>query len=218
MDMTMMHMPDIKRFCREFVDRWSRDRNGAAIVEFALAFPIVIGLTMGIVEMGHIAFANATLEGSVREASRRGVTGFAPDSSSREDYVRGRVIELMEKFSLDGPVEISTQTYDSFGDIGEPEPFVDDNANGSYDVGECFSDINQNGQWDSDMGMAGLGGAGAIVVYTADVNLRLLTPAFAWFTGSQNGSVRLSASTAVRNEPFSLVQQNNAAGAPTICS
>ncbi len=194
------------------------DRSGSPAIEFALAFPIVLGLTMGIIEIGHITFANATLEGAVREASRRGVTGFIPDNTSREDHVRGRIIEMMRIFSLEGEIGIDTKVYDSFADIGKPEPFSDTNDNGTYDEGECFTDVNQNGVWDPDMGVAGLGGAGAIVVYSANVNLRLLTPAFRWMTGSEDGSIRLEASTAVRNEPFNLLKQNVGSGAPTICS
>lgn len=194
------------------------DRDGSPAIEFALAFPVILGLTMGIIEIGHITFANATLEGAVREASRRGVTGFIPDNTSREDHVRGRIIEMMEIFSLEGTIEIDTKVYDSFADIGKPEPFSDDNGNGTYDSGECFTDVNQNGVWDTDMGVAGLGGAGAIVVYTANINLRLLLPAFRWMTGSEDGSIRLEASTAVRNEPFNLLKQNVGSGAPTICS
>jgi len=200
------------------ISRLLTERRGSPAVEFALAFPVVIGLTLGILEIGYIAFAESTLEGAVSDASRRGVTGFAPNASSREEYVEGRIIELMDKFTLEGPVDIETRVYDSFGDIGEPEPFTDDNGNGSYDPGECFTDINQNGSWDADMAQTGLGGAGSIVVYTAEVNLRLLTPVFEWMTGSGDGTVQLDASTAVRNEPFNNVQNTGGGEPPTICS
>ena len=135
-------------------DKFLSDRNGTPAIEFALAFPVILGLTMGIIEIGHITFANATLEGAVREASRRGVTGFIPDNTSREDHVRGRIIEMMEIFAIEGDIGITTRVYDSFADIGKPEPFSDDNDNGTYDEGECFTDVNQNGVWDSDMGVA----------------------------------------------------------------
>lgn len=209
---------NIKKHLLELPHNLAIDRSGTPAIEFALAFPVIFGLTMGIVEIGHITFANATLEGAVREASRRGVTGFVPDNTSREDHVRSRIVEMMDIFALEGDIAVDTQVYDSFSDIGKPEPFSDDNDNGTYDEGECFTDINQNGNWDPDMGMAGLGGAGAIVVYSANVNLRLLTPVFRWMTDAESGTIRLEASTAVRNEPFNLLKQNNASEAPTICS
>jgi len=192
-------------------------RDGSPAIEFALAFPIVIGLTMGIVEVGYIAFADSTLEGAVRDASRRGVTGFTPEGNTREEFVRGRILDLMDTFTLHGPVEIETLVYDSFGDIGEPEPFTDENGNGSYDAGECFSDVNENGVWDTDMAESGLGGAGSVVVYTARVRLEMLTPAFRWITGEGDGLIDLAASTAVRNEPFNLTQAGNNGPAPEIC-
>ncbi len=203
---------------RRLLKSLSHDRRGSAIIEFALAFPAVIGLTMGIVEVSHLAFAESTLEGAVREASRQGVTGYAPEGITREAYVRSRVIDMMSGFALDGPVEIDTQVYDSFGDIGEPEPFSDENGNGSYDPGECYTDINRNARWDADMGAAGLGGSGAIVVYRAIVRVRLLTPVFAWFTGNSSQTITLDAATAVRNEPFNLVKQSLKNGAPTLCT
>jgi hypothetical protein len=210
-------MPDHQIFCNKARDFYRR-RSGSAIVEFAIAFPIIIGLTMGIVEIGHISFANATLEGAVREASRRGVTGFVPVDGSRESYVRSRVLDMMENFTLIGPVVIETKVYESFADIGKPEPFSDDNANGVYDSGECFTDINQNGQWDADMGAVGLGGSGAIVVYDARVQLKLITPAFAFMTGSDKGAIGLQASTAVRNEPYNLLEEDSSTGGAILCS
>lgn len=192
-----------------------RTTDGAGAIEFAIAFPAIIALTMGVLEISHISFAQSTLDGAVREASRRGVTGFIPQNTSREDYVRARVIDMMDVFTLKGPVAIETKVYDSFSDVGKPEPFSDDNANGGYDAGECFTDVNQNGIWDSDMGAAGLGGAGAIVVYSAEVNLNLITPVFAWVTGRTDGTVTLAANTAVRNEPFNLLTATSSA--PTLC-
>ena len=50
---------------------------------------------------------------------------------------------------------METLVYDSFEDIGKPEPLTDDNGNGSWDDGEAFIDVNGNGVWDEDMGEAG---------------------------------------------------------------
>lgn len=184
--------------------RFALGRRGVAATEFALAFPVVIALTLGVIEVGYISFAKVSLEGAVQEAARRGVTGFAPSQITREEYVQSRITSAMARFPQLGPIEIDTRVYESFGDIGEPEPFADDNGNGVWDPGECFSDINGNGVHDADMAQAGLGGAGAVVVYSATVQLDLLTPVFRWMTGEGEGFITLSASTAVRNEPFNL--------------
>lgn len=191
-----------------------KKKDGATAVEFALAFPVVIAMTMGIVEIGYISFAESTLEGAVRDASRAGVTNFAPTGMTREEFVHGQIEKFMENFHLvdtdgTGGIEIETVVYDSFSDIGEPEPFIDSPpVNGMYDEGECFTDVNGNGAWDSDMGAAGLGESGGVVVYRANVDLVLLTPVFRYLIDRESGSIRLSAATAVRNEPFSQTQQD----------
>ena len=73
-------------------------------------------------------------------------------------------------------VELETLVYDSFEDIGKPEPLTDDNGNGTWDDGEAFIDVNGNGQWDADMGEAGLGGGGAVVVYRLTYPWGVVTP------------------------------------------
>lgn len=208
----------MKRYLRDFVAR----KEGATAVEFAIAFPVVMAMTMGIVEIGYISFAESTLEGAVREASRAGVTNFAPTGMTREDFVRSQITKFMENFHLvdtdgNGGIEIETVVYDNFSDVGEPEPFIDATPfNGVYDDGECFTDINGNGVWDSDMGAAGLGGSGGVVVYRANVELVLLTPVFRYLIDRESGSLRLSAATAVRNEPFSQIQQDLRGSASTL--
>jgi len=197
--------------------RLFRDHTGSPAIEFALAFPVVIGLSMGVVEVGYIAFAESTLAGAVREASRAGVTNFSPQGMSREEFVLGQITDRMTRFPHTN-IDIETVVYDSFSDVGRPEPFIDEAPfNGVFDDGECFSDVNQNGQWDADMGQAGLGGSGGVVVYRASVDLELLTPVFRLFTGNETGTMTLSAATAVRNEPFSFVNQNLGGEADTIC-
>ena len=182
-----------------------RDRRGGPLVEFALVMPVLMTLTFAILDFSYIAFADATLEGAVREAARRGITGYVPTGMTRDDYVRSRILDAMASFSIEGGVTITTRVYSRFSSIGEPEPFSDTNGNGIYDPGECFTDVNGNGSWDADMARDGLGGAGDVVVYEARVNLRTLTPLFQAFLGRTGMTMPLAAATAVRNEPYNLV-------------
>ncbi len=193
------------------------DDGGGAIVEFALVFPLLAGFTLAILDFSYVAFADASLEGAVREAARRGITGYVPTAGSRDQYVRQRILDAMAPFALDGDVVIRTRVYGRFTDIGEPEPFSDANGNGVYDPGECFTDVNQNGVWDADMARSGLGGAGDVVVYEAEVRLMPITPFFVHMLGRSDPAITLVASTAVRNEPYSLVQENAGGGAIQIC-
>ena len=179
---------------------WRR-REGAALVEFALAAPLLIVSVAGVVEIGMIMFVDSLIEGAVREAAREGITGTTPAGVSRADYITQTIVDGTVGLVQPSDITISTLVYSSFTAVGQPEPFVDANGNGKYDAGESFTDINGNGQWDADMGKSGLGGPGSVVVYTATVQWGLVTHLLDNLIG-KNGVITLSASTAVRNEPW----------------
>ena len=89
--------------------------------------------------------------------------------------------------------------YENFGDIGEPEPFTDEDGDGVWDNDEPFTDINGNGNWDPDMGAAGLGGPGDVVVYRMSFDWGIMIPLFRPIFGN---AITLQSNIAVRNEPF----------------
>lgn len=194
---------------------WRRD-EGAAVVEYALVLPVFLALTFGGFELGRIYMVNAALEGAVANATRTAMTGNLPGAySSRSDYISDIVISDLEVAGVTTGVTISMKLYDSFSDIGEPEPYVDENGNSQYDIGECYSDINDNSFWDEDMGSSGAGGEENIMVMTVDVNLPFMTGFMRSIMGGRS-STRLSATTAIRNEPFGGVSWEP--GTSVICS
>jgi Flp pilus assembly protein TadG len=174
--------------------------RGTAMIEFAILAPIFIALLGAIMEFSGIMFVQTLLEGSAREASRYGITGSTVTGVSRADeildIVRKNTYGIIDLDNLD----IETLVYHSFADIGQPEPYTDSNGNGTYDVGEPFTDVNGNGTWDPDMGAAGLGGPGDIVLYRMSYDWHIMIPIFRPIFGD---SVRLQATVAVRNEPYS---------------
>ncbi len=176
--------------------------RGVAALEFAFAAPVVIIALLGALEFSLLMFGNTLMEGGLREASRFGITGHVPAGSTREehivDVIASNTIDLIDMTTA----VLTYKIYPSFGDVGKPEPFVDGlPANGTYDPGEEFTDINGNGQWDSDMGKAGLGGPGDIVLYTVSVNWKMFTPIIGALV-STDGILKLESSIAVRNEPY----------------
>lgn len=174
-------------------------RDGNASVEFAFAAPILILLMIGIFEVSMLLFSNAVVEGAVRSASRFGLTGQTTPGVSREDVIVEKIRESgLGLVEIDAG-DIDVLVYPSFADVGQPEPFQDANGNGAYDGGETFSDVNGNGVWDPDMGAAGAGGPGEVVVY----RVRYAWPMMTGLLADQFGDeVRMAASIAVRNEPF----------------
>jgi Flp pilus assembly protein TadG len=178
------------------------DSTGTAALEFGFVAPVLIMAVLGIMELGMILFVTSLLEGSVRTAARFGITGYAPASVSREEQIRDILEENTAGLIDMAEVTFTQYVYENFSDIGKPEPYVDDSpANGSYDAGESYQDVNGNGQWDSDMGVAGVGGPGAVVIYKVSYDWPLLTPYLADILG-EGGKIPLEASIVVRNEPF----------------
>ncbi len=189
--------------------RLARDRDGSAALEFAYAFPIIVLAVVGLLELSMIMFVSAMMEGGLRDASRFAITGNVPvdangvPTTTREqiilDVVNDRTLGLLNLTLSD----IHMRVYDSFGQVGQPEPLIVDlNGNGRFDLGDSYTDINGNGQWDEDMAAVGTAGAsGDVVAYDLVVDWPLLTPLLAPFIG-QNGLIKLGASVAVRNEPY----------------
>ena len=181
--------------------RLRRRNEGSTLLEFAFVAPVLILLLFGGMEVGMIFFADSLLEGGLREASRFGLTGAPPPSGTREDHI----VEVVNSNGA-GVVQIdetnvTTLVYPNFTSIGEPEPYTDTNGNGVHDVGEPFTDINCNSQWDPDMGKSGLGHGGEVVLYSINYELPLMTGLLAPLLG-QDGKFPLTASVVVRNEPF----------------
>ncbi len=189
-----------------------RARGGSASVQFAIAIPVFLLLVFGLIEIAMILFVNSLMEGGLREAARFGITGFDPDGQTRTERIL-QIVGLQTQGLVDmEQVGIDFLVYPSFNDIGQPEPFADDNGNGSYDAGEAYTDVNGNGTWDADMGAAGLGGPGDIVLYTLTYDWDPLTGVLDPVLGGADGLITLRASIVVRNEPFG---SQAAAGAGT---
>jgi hypothetical protein len=169
------------------------------MVEFAFVAPLFIALLAAIMEFSGIMFVQAILEGSAREASRYGLTGFTSGGVSREDQILAIVDEHTYGIIDLGQLQMETLVYENFGDVGQPEPFTDENANGSWDNDEPFTDVNGNGTWDPDMGAAGLGGPGDVVIYRMSYDWSIMIPLFRPFFGD---AITLQSNIAVRNEPF----------------
>ncbi len=169
------------------------------MVEFGLVGPAAIAMICAILEFSGIMFVQTILEGGAREASRYAITGAVPEGLTREEMIQ--LIIEDNSFGVINPddVEMTTLVYDNFSDVGQPEPFTDQNGNGSHDQGEPFTDANGNGAWDADMGAAGLGGPGDVVVYQLTYDWSIMIPLFQPFFGDE---ITLEAHVAVRNEPF----------------
>lgn len=192
-------MKKVRQF-KNFLSKIRRNKDGSAAIEFAFTAPLLITTVVAIMEFSMILFLNASLEGSLRDAARFGSTGYTPVGVNREDVIIDKIQSATLGLVPIDADHVTTLAYTDFSEVGQPEPWIDDSPNnGVYDVGEAYTDVNGNGQWDADMGTPGLGGACDVVVYRIETEWGLLLGLLANTIGNP---VKLEASTAVRNEPY----------------
>lgn len=173
--------------------------RGVTTVEFAFIAPIAILIMMGVIEFSLIMFTMSVMESATSNTSRMGKTGYSAPGVTRQQQIINNITSRTAGLLNPALIIITTTVYPSFDKVGDPEPYVDSNNNGVYNAGEAFTDSNGNGQWDSDMGSAGLGNGGDVVVYTVTYPWHISTPLVAAITGQPfNITVR----SVVKNEPF----------------
>ena len=183
-----------------FLRRLRRQESGLAMVEFALTAPLFLLLTMGIFDFSWQLYGRQVLQGAVAKAARDATLERNATSQSALD---NRVKYAVQNVFKNADVSFTRKVYDSFEEVGNPEPFKDNNNNGRYDstpTKECFEDINGNGVWDADRARSGNGGADDIVLYTATMKIDRVLPVWRMLGQSQESTI--SASTVLRNQPF----------------
>jgi hypothetical protein len=79
--------------------RLKRKQKGQALVEFALVFPILVFLLMGIIDFGWIIFNYSQLYNSLREGLRYGsVPGYSSTEAGKRYYdcdgIQNRIVDL----------------------------------------------------------------------------------------------------------------------------
>lgn len=197
----MMRRPSLFRRLRD-------SERGVALIEFAFTAPIFLLLLMGIFDYSWQLYAKQVLQGAVSKAGRDStLEANAESQTALDDKVRAAVRDVFPS----AVVRFSRQTYDSFDDVGKPEPFADDNADGIRQDTECFEDVNGNGNWDADRGRSGNGGADDVILYTAEMDMDRVLPV--WRMLGQPQKTTLAESTVLRNQPFGTNGDAN----PTRC-
>ncbi len=181
--------------------RFASDQSGTTAVEFALILPVLLTIIMGSIELSMYLFVQSAMEGATFAASRAGKTGYAADGRTREETIRDAMHSRLGFLFNSDDLDIDSKSYDDFSSVGDPEPFIDANANGKRDNGENYTDTNGNGTYDTDRGASGPGGAGDVTVYTISYPWTLLTPYLTEALG-KDGVATVSSRFVVKNEPY----------------
>jgi hypothetical protein len=188
-----------RRFRPSTLTRLIKSARGVTTLEFAFIAPVLMLLIMGVVEFSLVMFTTAAMESATAATSRTGKTGYAVTGLSRQQTIINSINSRTAGLLNPALITITTTIYPNFDNVNDPEPYTDSNHNGHHDNGEAFTDINGNGVWDSDMGAAGLGNPGDVVVYNISYPWHIFTPLIGAFLGNP---FTITVRAVVRNEPF----------------
>lgn len=175
-----------------------KDKEGATAVEFALVMPAFTTVVFGIVEISMLMFCQALVETAALEGARYGQTGSEKGGMSRADYLLQVVHDRTMGYVTINDTTVTAKAYPSYAAVTAGEAFDDANGNGQFDSGESFEDANGDGEHDPDVGIAGMGGPGDVVLYRIDYSWSGFTPAWQ----ATVGTISLYTTVAVQNEPW----------------
>lgn len=180
--------------------RFARCPCGVTAIEFAVIAPVLILMLFGILEFALIMLVTNMMESATAISSRLGKTGYSAAGISREETILASIRERAGELIDPAQLVITSKFYEQFDQIGDAEPWNDSNHNGTPEPGE-YTDINGNGHYDADMGLAGYGNADDIVVYTVRYPWGITTPIMRELIG-RDGVYTITTHAVVKNEPY----------------
>ena len=187
--------------------RLHRDRRGVTIVEFALVIPVMALMMMGLGDLLYQMYAKELLTGALQKAARdSAIQGGGDQTAAIDGKVLAMVGTIMRRPTAScatapaaGTYCSSRLSYATFSAVG-PERFEDDNGNNQRDAGECYIDVNGNGQWDAEPGNTGQGGANDVTLYSMAITYARVFPVAKLLGASPNQTV--SVQTLLKNQPY----------------
>lgn len=182
--------------------RLIRDRSGAAAMEFGLVAPIMGLFMMGIGDLLYGIYAQSILIGAVQKAGRD-ATLQQNTTSTATNNIDTAVMTMVRSVAPAATYVSTRENYTTFSLVDKPEPFTDSLTTGTVgvrDPGECYSDINGNGQWDADGSRTGVGGASDVAQYTINVTYPRVFPVAKLLGWGANAT--MTAQTLLKNQPY----------------
>lgn len=178
-----------------------RDERGISAVEFALVGPMFISVLMATFDLGFGVYTKGVLQGAVEEAARKASLENT-QWTDIENKVKFQILAVIPSSdpSTDISFTLDPKVYEDYDDLILPEQFTDTNSNGSRETGECYMDRNNNRQYDTNVGIAGRGGAQDVISIKASVTYKRVFPL--WALTGQSQDQLIEASTYLRNQPF----------------
>ncbi len=184
------------------------DRHGATIVEFAIVLLPLSVMMCGLFDLGYRQYVAVQLQDALTQAARTVTVG----TSTTATTINAVVTAKIRLVARNATVVVTPTSYDSFDHVAKPEPITTDTAPlGSYNAGDCFTDVNGNGAWDADGGLSGTGGSDDVVLYTARASYPAIMPMYGLLGWSSTSTV--TATAMMKNQPYAAQKEP-----ATVCS
>lgn len=193
---------------RHFARRLLLESRGVTVVEFAIVSPVLMLMLVGGFDLAHQSYIRSVMQGALNDAARKAAVEdpeFIAAGDTLEERVAALVTRQVEPVAPGAEIAVTQSNYFDFSGIGNPEKLMTDvDGDGQYDEtdGDCFADLNENGEYDMDTGRSGIGGANDVVFYQATLTMPRLVPLHG-FLGVAD-EYALSAETAIRNQPYAV--------------
>jgi Flp pilus assembly protein TadG len=195
-----------------------RSEDGTAVTEFGLIAPMFAMLLMGSLDVAHMLYMRAVLQGTVQKAARDSSleSGSVAANQTAIDTRIRRAVKHLNTSLADSSIVINRRYYKTFSKAASAQAetlLSDTNNNGTCESGDRYSDANNNNVWDRDGGDAGQGGARDITVYNVTVTYPHMFPLWQML-----GIPRLNtanATTVIANQPYDKQAQYSTATART---
>lgn len=193
---------DKARNKRRSLRRILTDQGGITVVEFAVVAPVFLMMLMAVWDIGFLVYTKAVLQGAVEEGARRASLENTQWTTIK-DRVNKQVTAVIPvgNAQTDISFDFDPKYYANYNDVELPEDFTDKDGDNVRDPDECFVDRNANGIYDTDVGLAGRGGAQDVVSISAQVKYKRIFPL--WSMLGQEQTHTIHATTYLRNQPFS---------------
>lgn len=176
--------------------RLGGDEDGAALVEFAAILPALCVVLLAIFDMGYRSYATSVMQGALHEAARMATVGGVTPTQ-----IDTRVRSRLSNFTRNGTVTITTQSYQAYSQVAQPEPFTVDTAPlNTANSGDCWKDYNPNGSRDLDRGAGGVGNADDVVLYTVSMVVPKMFPIDRFLGWAHNDTI--TQTTVLTNQPY----------------
>lgn len=194
------------RRVRDHLRIFAADDRGVTIIEFAIVAPVLVLLLVGGFDLAHQSYVRSVLQGALNDAARRAAVedpAFVAAGDTLEERVAALIIGQVAPITPKAEIVIEQRNFYDFSGIGNPEKLMTDvNENGQYDEsdGDCFADLDEDGEYDIDTGREGVGGANDVVFYEATLTMPRLVPLHGFLGVAPEYNLR--AETAIRNQPY----------------